>query len=187
MNDKLLEAAPRFTFFSRILHWAMAAMVIAMLFIGAAMVVSLDHYHLLLSIHRPLGILILILVVVRFVNRLMHRPPPYPQTMRRLERAVAKGSEYLLYTLVLVQPLIGWGMLSAAGNPVVLYGPLHLPAIAPHSTTLYATLRETHTIVAYLLFLTFVAHLCAVLFHALVLRDKILDRMAFRAVTRSKD
>jgi cytochrome b561 len=54
---------------SRLLHWAMAAMVLTMLGIGVAMVVSLGDYHLLVSIHRPLGIAILALVVVRFVNR----------------------------------------------------------------------------------------------------------------------
>ena len=31
---------------------------------------------------------------------------------------------------------------------------------------------------AFLLFLTFTAHVCAVLFHTLVLRDRLLDRMA---------
>lgn len=187
MNNKLLDAPPRFTVLSRFLHWAMAAMVVTMLFIGAAMVASLDHYHVLLSIHRPLGILILIFVMVRLVNRLLHRPPAYPPTMRRLERAAATGSEYLLYALLLVQPLIGWGLLSAAGNPIVLYGPVHLPGILPPNTPLYATLRETHKIVAYLLFLTFVAHLCAVLFHALILHDRLLDRMAFWHITRSKE
>jgi cytochrome b561 len=39
-------------------------------------------------------------------------------------------------------------------------------------------LRETHTILAYLLFLAFLAHMGAVLFHTLILRDGLLDRMA---------
>jgi cytochrome b561 len=43
----------------------------------------------------------------------------------------------------------------------------------------YSVLRESHVVLAYLLFLVFVAHLCGVLFHTLVLRDGILDRMAF--------
>ena len=60
----------QFTAFSRLLHWAMAAMVLTMLGIGVAMVASLADYHVLVSIHRPLGIAILVLVVVRLV-----RPP----------------------------------------------------------------------------------------------------------------
>lgn len=59
-----MPTPPRqFPAFSRLLHWAMAAMVLTMLGIGMAMVVSLGDYHALLSIHRPLGIAILVLVV----------------------------------------------------------------------------------------------------------------------------
>ena len=69
-------------------------------------------------------------------------------------------------------------MLSAAQRPVVLYGPIHLPGIAPQNISVFAVLRLCHTIFAYLLFLTFTAHMCAVLFHTFVLRDRMIDRMA---------
>src|SRR6201987_5747676 len=114
----------QFTVISRLLHWTMAAMVLTMLGIGVAMVASLADYHVLLSIHRPLGIAILILVVVRFVNRQLSPLPPFPATMSHWERRVATASEYLLYAFMLVLPLVGWGMLSAARYPVVLYGSL---------------------------------------------------------------
>ena len=168
----------RFTVFSKLLHWSMAAMVIAQLLLGVTMVASLSYYPLLLAIHRPLGIAILVLAVVRLVNRLTHRPPPFLATMSRLERKIATWSEYLLYALLLLQPLVGWAMLSAARYPIILYGPLHLPGIGPHNITLYAVLRISHSILAFLLFLTFTAHMSAVLFHTLVLRDRLIDRMA---------
>ena len=68
----------QFTAFSRLLHWTMAAMVLTMLCVGVAMVTSLADYHVLVSIHRPLGIAILVLVVVRFVNRQLSSLPPFP-------------------------------------------------------------------------------------------------------------
>ena len=68
----------QFTAFSRILHWTMAVLVLAMLFIGIGMVASLSDYHWLVSIHRPLGVLILILVAIRLVNRLLNPAPPLP-------------------------------------------------------------------------------------------------------------
>jgi cytochrome b561 len=169
---------PQFAASSRVLHWTMAAMVLTMLCIGVAMVVSLANYHVLMSIHRPLGIAILILVVVRFVNRLFNPPPPFPATMPRAERLAATGSEWTMYGLMFVLPLVGWGMLSAARYPIVLYGPLHLPFILPHNAMLYAVLRRAHTILAYLFFLTFIAHFGAILFHTLIVRDGILKRMA---------
>jgi cytochrome b561 len=168
----------QFAGFSRLLHWTMAAMVLTMLCIGVAMVVSLANYHLLVSIHRPLGIAILILVVLRFVNRLLNPPPPFPATMSRAERLAATASEYAMYGLMFVLPLVGWGMLSAARYPIVLFGSLHLPFILPHDVMLYAILRRAHTILAYLFVLTFLAHFGAILFHALIVRDGILWRMA---------
>jgi cytochrome b561 len=168
----------QFTVLMRVLHWLMAAMVLTMLGIGVAMVASLGDYHRLVFIHRPLGAAILILVVIRFAVRQFSTLPPFPVSMSSQERFVAHASELVLYTLLFVLPLVGWGMLSAARYPIVLYGPLHLPPILPHSVMLYAFLRKTHTLLAYLLFLAFLAHFGAVLFHTLVVRDGMFSRMA---------
>jgi cytochrome b561 len=167
MTDQKQDKAPaRFALPSRILHWLMAPMVIVQLLIGVTMVASLSYYPLLLAIHRPLGMLILVFAVVRLANRLTHRLPPFLATMRPIERRIATYSEYTLYALLLIQPLIGWAMVSAARDPViVLVGPVHLPGIAPHNLDLYGVLRQCHGV-------------CAVLFHTLVLRDRLLDRMA---------
>jgi cytochrome b561 len=167
----------QFTAFSRLLHWTMAAMVLTMLCIGVAMVVSLTGYHTLVSIHRPLGIAILILVVVRFANRLLNPPPAFPATMARSERLAATASEWTMYGLMFVLPLVGWGMLSAGRYPIVIYGSLLLPEILPHNVMLYSVLRRAHTVLAYLFFLTFLAHFGAILFHTLIVRDGILKRM----------
>ena len=168
----------QFTALTRLLHWTMAAMVLTMLCIGLAMVTSLANYHALVSLHRPLGIAILVLVVVRFVNRQLSPLPPFPDTMSPTERRMARLSELLMYGLMFVLPLVGWGMLSAASYPIVLYGPIHLPPILPHNVTLYAVLRKAHTILAYLFIVTFLAHSGAILFHSLIVRDGILKRMA---------
>ncbi len=167
----------QFTAFSRLLHWTMAAMVLTMLCIGVAMVASLANYHVLVSIHRPLGIAILILVVVRFVNRQMSPLPPFPATMSCAERFAATASEFTMYGLMFVLPLVGWGMLSAARYPIVLFGSVHLPFILPHNALMYSVLRKAHTVLGYLFFLTFIAHFAAILFHSLIVRDGIIMRM----------
>ena len=176
----------QFAFLSRILHWLMAAMLLAMLFIGVSMVSSLGNYHRLVAIHRPLGIMILILAAIRVANRMFTTLPPFPPTMSRPERFVATASERLLYTLMFALPLVGWGMLSAGHYPIVMYGSLHLPPILPSNPALYVVLRKAHTLLAYLLFLTFLAHLGAVLFHTLILRDRLLNRMALWSIRPRK-
>lgn len=159
-------------------HWVTAALVLTMLGIGVSMVASLAGYHRLVSIHRPLGILILIVVVLRFINRHYSHLPPFPASMSPLERSVASASELFLYALLVLQPLVGWGMLSAARYPITMFGSIHLFPILPHNVMLYAALRQTHTILAYLLFLAFLAHFGAILFHTWVVRDGTFSRMA---------
>jgi cytochrome b561 len=169
----------QFTAFSRLLHWAMAILILIMLFIGVGMVSSvLERYHLLLSIHRPLGVAIFVLVVIRLVNRVFNPAPPLPAHMQLWERLAAKASHILLYALMFILPLVGWAMLSAGGYPIVLYGPLHLPSILPHDPMLYAALRRTHTYLAFLLFAVFLAHLGAALLHGLIHRDGVFASMA---------
>jgi cytochrome b561 len=168
----------QFTVSMRFLHWLTAAMVLTMLGVGVAMVASPGGYHRLVSIHRPLGICILLLVVIRYANRRRSSLPPFPVTMSSQERFVASASELLFYTLLFVEPLVGWGMLSAARYPIVLFGSLHLFPILPHSVMLYVVLRKTHTVLAYLLFLMFIAHFGAILLHTLIVRDGMFSRMA---------
>jgi cytochrome b561 len=177
MSANMTTERTQFNGLMRLLHWLMAAMVLTMLGIGVAMVASLGDYHTLVSIHRPLGIGILILVVIRLVTRLSSTLPPFPAMMSQQERKAAHASEMLLYGLLFMEPLVGWGMLSAARYPIVMFGSLHLFPILPHSVMLYAVLRETHTIVAYLFFLAFLAHFGAILFHTLIVRDGIIGRM----------
>ena len=97
-------------------------LILAMLFIGIAMVSSLSDYHRLVAIHKPLGILILVLAAIRLINRLFQPPPPLPNDMPGLLALVPPmRSHYVLYTLMFALPLVGWAMLSAAAcNPIVL-------------------------------------------------------------------
>ena len=169
----------RFPLVSRVLHWLMALMVLAMLFIGTGMAASVsERYRFLIAIHRPLGLAVLILVAIRLVNRLINPPPPLPDSMPPLQRVAAKASHVLLYALMFIMPLLGWGMLSAAPYPVVIYGSLRLPPILPQNPVLYSWLRELHGDFAYLLFAVFLAHLGAALMHGLIRRDGVFESMA---------
>ena len=118
-----------------------------------------------------------LIVVVRVANRFTHRVPPLPRTFGRIERRLVVGSELTLYALLLAQPLVGWAMLSAAGKSPVLFGTIRLPRIAAFDADLYFVLRQTHSVLAYLIVAAVAAHVCAVLLHTVTLRDGTLSRM----------
>ncbi len=81
---------------------------------------------------------------------------------------------------MLAMPLIGWAMLSAGGYPVMLGASLRLPPIFPASPAAFAMLRHLHGGLAMLLFLTFLAHMAAALYHGLIRRDGALSGMLGR-------
>jgi cytochrome b561 len=163
---------------ARLLHWTMAVLILAMLLIGTGMVSTVSpRYHELLSIHRSIGVVILVLAAVRLLNRVLNPQPPLPSDLPSWQKASAKLSHLLLYALMFSLPLVGWAMLSAAGYPIVVFGSLHLPAILPHDVRMYALLRAAHTDLAFLLCAVFIAHLGAALFHALIRRDSVLQSM----------
>jgi cytochrome b561 len=170
----------QFTVLSRLLHWLTAVLVFAALFVGFVMVNSVASYAQLIVIHKTLGALVLLVMVVRVINRVRHHPPAWPPTIGSLEGRLVGLSEKLLYALLLLQPLVGWAMLSAAGGPIVVFGSVHLPRIAPFDAQVYWILRQAHSVIAYTLVAVIAAHISAVLLHTLTLRDRMIERMTFR-------
>lgn len=163
---------------ARLLHWGMAVLILSMLFIGVGMVASLALRPVLIDLHRPLGIAILLLALVRLYHRWRSPPPPLPADLPRPQVIAAKASHGLLYALMLAMPLLGWATVSAGGYPVQMVGALALPALVPHDPTLYAWLRGAHGVLGYALFALVMAHLGAALYHAWVRRDGVFDAMA---------
>ena len=73
----------RFTAPQRLLHWLMAICILTMLFIGVGMVSTVTPKYLtLVQIHKPLGIAILVLVLIRLTLRLIYKAPALPPTAR---------------------------------------------------------------------------------------------------------
>lgn len=174
MNVQPTHFAP----LARLMHWLMAVLILAMLFIGVGMVASVSERHeWLIHIHKPLGAALLILVIVRVLVRFSTRQPPLPADLPHWQVMAAKLSHLLLYGLMLVLPLLGWAMVSAAGEPVGLGAGVYLPAILPADAATFAFLRKAHGVLAYVLFATVLLHLAAALFHGLIRRDGVLQSM----------
>ena len=173
-----MEATTRYTRTARWLHWAMAAMILAMLFVGVCMVASLEHRPWLVDLHRPLGLLVLVLAVLRLWHRRRHPPPPLPDDLPALQAFAARASHGLLYALMFAMPLLGWAMSSAGGYPVTLPGGAVLPGVLPQDPALYTALRSAHGVLGYAFFAVILAHVAGALHHAWVRRDGVFEAMA---------
>ena len=169
----------RFKPLQRLLHWLMAVCIVTMFFIGVGMVSTImPKFLTLVSIHRSLGIAILVLAVLRLLVRLRYGTPPLPADLPQPMKLAALLSHYVLYVLMFCMPILGWAMLSAAAYPVVVFGHLNLPPIAPQSDSLHTLLWNAHYYLAFLFFAVVLVHVAAALYHALIRRDGVFEAMA---------
>ena len=174
-----------FTVTQRVIHWVMAICILAMLFIGVGMLSTVTPKYLTLAaIHKPLGVAILIVVVLRIIVRLRAGAPALPVDLPAPMKLAAHLSHYALYALMIAMPLIGWAMLSAASYPVELFGGVYLPAILPQSDSLHTALWNAHRALALVFFALVLLHVAAALFHALVRRDGVFESMTVGSTRR---
>jgi len=94
----MISGRERFTPFQRLLHWLMAVCILAMLFIGVGMVSTvMPKYLTLVSIHKPLGIAILVLALIRLAARLRYGAPSLPADLPEPMKLAAYLSHYAFY------------------------------------------------------------------------------------------
>lgn len=127
--------ARHFGLISRMLHWAMAVLILFTLGLGTAlgrMEPGLTNLWLY-GLHKTIGLTLLALVILRLV---WHRfsPPPRPiGPANAFPARLARLTHVLIYLLLLAIPLAGWIASSATGIDVMFADRWVVPAIAPVS------------------------------------------------------
>lgn len=162
----------------RIFHWGMAALVLSMIFAGLAMVQSLQTWQpTVLALHKAFGVVALVAVSIRLLNRLRQPTPGLPADLPAWQALAAKASHIGLYVTMFAMPITGYLMQSAAGRAVDVFGLFTLPPLIATDLARYAIFRELHAWVAYALIALIVVHIGAALHHGLVRKDGVLKSM----------
>lgn len=160
---------------ARLLHWAMAVLIIGNLAGGLLHDVA---PRLIMPGHFATGVAILALTVLRLGWRLTHRPPPWPQHLAAWERWSAGAVHWLLYAVMILVPLSGWVMMSASEYPINIYGLFTIPKLGVEQSEAFAELMsERHELLAFAMIGLLVIHIGAALRHRHVLKDGVLARM----------
>jgi cytochrome b561 len=131
----------------------------------------------MLSLHKSVGLTVLVVTFLRLTWRATHIPPPLPLSSPKYQRNIAHLAHGLFYCLLFAIPITGLLMSSANGKSVSWFGWLTCPnVIAPNEGTA-KILTQMHASLAVTLFLTVLAHVAAALKHHLWDRDDVLIRM----------
>jgi cytochrome b561 len=161
------------------LHWVIAFLVIAAVFMGVAMV-NVGRgpvQNVLFDLHRSVGALVLALTGIRLVWRLLHPVPPPVPGLAPLQALAARVVHVALYVLLFAMPLLGWAGTSAFGAKIMVFGLFELPPILARDRALAATLLGIHGWTGFAFAGLFTLHALAALHHHIVRRDATLRRM----------
>jgi cytochrome b561 len=161
------------------IHWIMVLGFIALYVIGYYMT-SLPlgpEMFEKIGIHKSIGFIVLVLAVLRLAWRLINPTPDLPDEMPPMERLGAHLSHIALYAVMIVMPLSGWAMSSAANFPISVFGWFTLPSIMAPSKPAVEFLKEFHEVMAVCILVLLAVHVAAALKHHFINKDDVLTRI----------
>jgi cytochrome b561 len=164
---------------ARWLHWLILGLLIAQFIFAWTMPhIGRDTpVTTLISLHFTFGVIILAAVIVRLVWRVTHGEPEPEDGIPPWQMASARVVHWLLYTLLFIIPVLGWLNASWRGMPIVMFG-LELPELLAKRAPGWGWTGDVHALLANWVLLVLVGlHVLAALYHYLVRRDRVLQRM----------
>jgi cytochrome b561 len=184
----LRNTAEAYGSLAKFLHWSIVGLIIAQWFLVEAAEEAGEESAQrseLMGWHLSVGMLVLLLALARIGWKAWNSGHPAPLGQVVWQRKAAAAGHGILYLLLLLQPLTGWLMVSAAGYPVGFFGRLEFPAIGGANPDLHETLEEVHEFLFDALVVVAVVHVAAALYHHVLLKDDTLRRMLPFATRRS--
>lgn len=163
---------------TKLIHWTMAALFIALIATGV-IADNLPRGELrgtLFALHRSLGVSIIPFVIWRLVWHFIS-PPPEHLPMPAWQVNAAKAVHYLLYAIMITQPLTGLFMYLFGERDIVVFGLITIPAFLQGNEPLADFLRATHEWTAFAIYAAVALHIGAALQHHFILKDGVLKRM----------
>jgi cytochrome b561 len=157
---------------ARIIHWAMAILIIALLVLGHTMVdlPRGPEKNSLYGTHMSLGLLAGLAIVFWLYRKIRGDHPPS-------QNKPAKYVHLTLFVLLLLMPVSGLLMAMSDGHAVGFFGLFEIPAFIPESVFAHDLFMVIHNAGQGILIVLLTGHIAAALYHQFYLRDGTLMRM----------
>jgi cytochrome b561 len=169
---------------SKLLHWLVAACVLTTAPVAIAMTrVSKGQIQdILYNFHKSLGVLILILMILRIINRLAVGALTAAPEIDPWQQTASSVVHTSFYVLLIAMPIVGYIANSAYGAPLSFFGLFELPQLVSKNEALATQLFTIHRWVGWLVILLVLIHVSAALYHHFIRGDSVLKRMLPRAM-----
>lgn len=176
------QSAPRSQGYSataKSMHWLIVLLVLAQFVVSIVMpeIGPNTVPGSLIDLHLSFGILILILMAIRFIHRQLYGVPLDLADSPAWERRAAQATHLAFYFILLVGPFLGWASASAHRLPVNVFGIVSLPDIATPKARWALTAGDVHAYMMWTLLAMIALHAAATLYHHFFRHDSVLQRM----------
>jgi cytochrome b561 len=126
--------------------------------------------------HISIGIVMLVLIVLRFAWRLTHPVPP-ESSLPTWQRVGSEAMHWLLYALVLATTITGWLFASFRGWSVSFLFLAPMPMLSAGNPAAGKMIDGWHQAMEWSLLVVIGLHVAAALTHLFVYRDRVMHRM----------
>ncbi|HVV79187.1 MAG TPA: cytochrome b [Pseudolabrys sp.] len=164
---------------AKALHWLIVALLIGQFIVAWTMpeIRRDTRPDTLINLHFSIGVIVLAVAILRLLWRFTHPEPPPEDGIPPWQTTSARIVHWLLYLLLFVIPVLGWLNASWRGFPIIMFG-LELPKLLPTRASGWAWTGDVHSVLAnYALLILVGLHVLAALYHWLIRRDGVLQRM----------
>jgi cytochrome b561 len=164
---------------SKVLHWGMAILIIAMLACGIIMadLAASPLKWKMYMLHKSVGLVVLFLIISRLIWRFINIVPELPASLPATHRSLAKLSPYVLYAMMITMVLSGYVMSDMGGHAISFFDAYTLPHLFSKNQSLSAIAAKTHGIAAYCFIVILTTHVFAAFYRHFVLKNEVLRRM----------
>jgi cytochrome b561 len=162
------------------LHWIMAVVLIFDLTVAQqfSAMPAAEKGEILLG-HSSIGTILLLLVLFRLFWRYRNPGPALPSTMAEWQKIASKASHHTLYTLMVIVPLTGFYISDYSPIAVTPFGAFSMGGEGMTEEGFQAV-RSAHEIATQALIVLIVIHFGAAMYHRLIQKDGVFQRMAPR-------
>lgn len=160
---------------AKTLHWVIVALLVLQYLVGWLMPdVHRGPPGRPMTLHVSVGMLILLLIALRFVWRLAHPIPP-ESALPHWQRIASEGFHWLLYLLVFATTITGWFFVTMREWSIALFNVLPLPLLT--SADAARTIGRLHETMEWALLIAIGLHVAAAFAHLFIYKDRVMQRM----------
>ena len=165
--------------FSRLFHWVTVVLVALMIPVGLVMTqdVPKSVQDPLFILHKGLGPIVLVVVLLRLLWRAFHPAPPLPASVPRLQARVAELVHGALYFFLILQGVSGYVRVTTGGFPIEALNAVGIPPLLPKAEAVSKIASTIHSVSVAVLILLIAMHVGAAAYHGIVKRDGVVSRM----------